>query len=263
MKKAGLNGKETADKLGWSDTRVSRLPTGTRGANEVDISAFLAICGVIGRERVRLLKLCQEQHKPGWFQQHGSRMPQQVKTLVDHENQAVAISSFQSTLIPGLLQTGHYARALFHETGSVPVSEIDSRVAVRLARHNLFSRESTPQFAFFIHEFVLRLPVGGAEVMSDQLHDLLRIAVRPSVTLRVVPASAGAHAATAGHFQLMEFSEYRPVVYLDSATSSLFLEEATEIAAYRVILGALDKTALDERESKELIASVATEHYST
>jgi transcriptional regulator with XRE-family HTH domain len=257
MKKAGFNGKQMADKLQWSDTRVSRVLTGTRGAKEVDTSAFLALCGVTGRERARLLRLCHEQHKPGWLQQHGSRMPRQVKTLVDHETKAVRISEFQSTLVPGLLQTGDYARALFTEAKRVPPEEIDNRVALRLARQNLLSREEPPQLVFFVHEFVLHLPIGGAVVMSEQLHALLRLAVRPNLALRVVPASIGAHAASAGHFKVMEFAEYKPVAYLDSETSSLFLEEAEEIAAYRSILAALEQSALDERESRELIAKVA------
>jgi hypothetical protein len=108
---------------------------------------------------------------------------------------------------------------------------------------------------------VLRLPVGGAAVMSEQLHHLLRMAVRPYLTLRVLPASLGAHAATAGSFILMEFAEFKPVVYLDSETSSVFLELPVEIDAYRSILAALAQTALGEEDSRELIATLATELY--
>jgi Domain of unknown function (DUF5753) len=97
--------------------------------------------------------------------------------------------------------------------------------------------------------------------MADQLHHLLRMSVRPSVALRVIPVSLGAHAATAGPFILIEFAEFRPVVYLDSATACLFLEKPEEIQAYRLILAALAQTALGEEESRELIASVATELY--
>ncbi|HET9138939.1 helix-turn-helix transcriptional regulator [Actinophytocola sp.] len=261
MERAGLNGRAAAMRLGWSDSKVSRLLTGLRGGSEVDVSAFLAVCGVKGKERQRLMGLCREQHTPGWFQQHGSRLPQQVRTLVDHENKASSIRVFQHTLIPGLLQTGEYARALFREAGRIPHSEIDDRVAARLARKNLFSRDHPPTFVFFVHEFVFRLPVGGAEVMSDQLHELLRMSVRPNLTLRVVPAEIGAHAATSGHFTLMEFADFKPVVYLDSETSSLFLEQPEEILAYKEILAALGETALSERQSRDLIAGMATELY--
>lgn len=261
MKQAGLTGRQIARQLGWSDSRVSRLLSGTRGGSESDVASILALCGVKGKDKERLLRLCKEQHRPGWFQQHGSRMPKQVQTLVDHETKAVSIRDFQNTLVHGLLQTGPYARAVMKASPSVPESEIDDRVAIRLARRNLFSRERPPKFIFFIHEFVLRLPVGGAVIMSEQLHELLQFSVRPYITLRVLPAEAGAHAAMSGPFSLMEFPDFKPVVYLDSETSSLFLEEPEEIAAYRRILTALEDTALDEGQSRDLIRKLAVELY--
>ncbi len=134
-------------------------------------------------------------------------------------------------------------------------------MVARLARQSLFSRHDPARFTFYLHEFVLRLPIGGPVVMSDQLHHLLRMSVRPYLTLRVVPAALGGHAATAGSFQLMEFAEFKPVAYLDSQTSCLFLERSEEIAAYQYILEALAETALKEGESKDMIATVATELY--
>ncbi|TQJ02093.1 hypothetical protein FB471_1810 [Amycolatopsis cihanbeyliensis] len=140
-------------------------------------------------------------------------------------------------------------------------NEIESRVRARLARQALLSRSSRCHFVFFIHEFALRLPVGGAEVMSEQLHHLLRLSVRPYVTVRVIPAAAGAHAGVAGAFMLIESAEFAPVVYLDSETSSLFLETREEVAAHRLVLKTLASTALDERESRELIAEWAIDLY--
>ncbi len=259
MEHAGLTGKQAAHLLDLSPSWVSRLLAGKRNATAAQVSAFLAVCQVRGTERDRLLELCQDQHTPGWFQQHGSRLPQQLVTLIDHENKAVTISEFQSTVLPGVLQTGDYARALLKEAGRVPADEIDDRVAARLARQSLFSRDRPARFTFYLHEFVLRLPVGGPAVMIDQLHHLQRMSLRPYVTLRVVPATLGAHAATAGSFTLMEFAEFKPVAYLESETSSLFLEKPVEIAAYQSILGALAETALSEGESRELIATLATE----
>ncbi|MGI9063515.1 MAG: helix-turn-helix domain-containing protein [Pseudonocardiaceae bacterium] len=261
MAEAGLTGQQAAHLLGWSPSWVSRLLSGKRSGSEVDVSAFLAVCRVTGPERVRLLELCRDQNTPGWLQQHGSRLPKQLVTLIDHENKAVAIGDFQAVVMPGLLQTGDYARALIREAGTAPADEIDDRVAARLARQSLFSREWPAQFTFYLHEFVLRLPVGGPVVMSEQLHHLLRMSVRSYLTLRVVPASLGAHAATTGSFTLMEFAEFKPVAYLESETSSLFLEKPEETRAYRRILGALAETALGEGESRELIATVATELY--
>jgi hypothetical protein len=162
------------------------------------------VCRVKGPERDRLLALCQEQHTPGWFQQHGSRLPKQLVTLIDHGNKAVAISDFEATGVPGLLQTGEYARAVISRVVNVPANEVDDRVAARLARR------------------------------------------------------ACRHGRA---FRLMEFADFKPVVYWESETSSLFLEKPEEIQAYRHILGALADTALGEGQSRELIATLATELY--
>jgi transcriptional regulator with XRE-family HTH domain len=258
---AGLNGTQAAHQLGWSASRVSRLLSGKRGGTEVDVSAFLAVCGVKGKERDRLLELCREQNTPGWLQQHGSSLPNYLVTLVAHEKKATEIGDFQGIVLPGLLQTGDYARAVIKRSASIPVSEIENRVASRLARQSLFSRERPPTCTYFIPESVVRLPVGGAAVMSDQLNHLLRMSARPCLTLRVVPLSIGAHPGMGGSFILMEFAEFRPVVYLESATSSLFLEKREEIDTYRHILVAMRESALREEESRELIADVATSLY--
>jgi len=258
MRQAGLNGQQTAHLLGWSPGWVSRLLSGKRGCTELDVAAFLGVCRVKGAEWDRLLALCQQQQTPGWFQQHGSRLPKQLRTLIDHENRAIAISEFEATLVPGLLQTGEYARAVISRIVNVPPDEVQDRVAARLARQSLFSQDRPTRFAFYLHESVLRTPVGGPEVMADQLNHLLRMSERRYLTLRVVPIALGAHAATAGTFRLMEFAEFKPVAYLESETSCLFLERPEEIAAYRRILGALADTALDEGQSRELIAILAT-----
>jgi transcriptional regulator with XRE-family HTH domain len=261
MEHAGLNGRQAARLLGMSQSWVSRLLSGKRNASAVQVSAFLAACRVTGAERDRLLELCEDQHTPGWLQQHGSRLPQQLVALIDHESKATAISSFEQVIVPGLLQTGDYTRALIREAGTVPAEEIDDRVAARLARHSLFTRERPARFSFYLHEFVLRLPVGGPTVMLEQLEQLHRMSLRPYLTLRVVPAALGGHAAISGSFTLMEFAEFKPVAYLESETSSLFLEKPVETTAYRDTLAALAKTALDEGESRKLIATMATELY--
>jgi transcriptional regulator with XRE-family HTH domain len=261
MKQAGLNGKQAAQVLDVTPSYVSMLLSGKRGASELDIAAFLGACRVNGPERERLLALCREQDTPGWFQQHGARLPQQLVTLIDHESKAVTISEFEAIFVPGLLQTGEYARTVINCDVNVPPDEVNDRVAARLARQSLFSRERPARFAFYLHESVLRLPVGGRAVMAEQLCHLQRMSTRSYLTLRVVPVALGAHAAMTGAFTLMEFAEFKPVAYLESETSSLFLEKPEEIQAYRNILGALAKTALGEGQSRELIAALATRLY--
>lgn len=260
LKAAGLTGQEASRRLGWSPSKVSRLLLGARGATERDVASMLLLCGVNGAERTRLLSLCRDPGAGGWVRQLGT-LPTQLKTLVDHENQACGIDEFEPTLVPGLLQTVDYAQAIVRANTNVAPHEVDERVVARTARQQLFRRARPPRFAFYVHEFALRLPVGGPEVMADQLNHLVRMSARENIALRVVPAAVGAHAALAGAFRLMEFPHYKPIVYLESENSSLFLERPEEIEAYRGILSALAETALGAGESRQVVAELASELY--
>jgi hypothetical protein len=261
MTRAGLNGKRTAALLHWSESRVSRLLTGQLSVPEADIAALLDLCAVDGAERDRLLGLNRDPYTPGWLQQHGSTLPEQLRTLIDHESQAVGITDFEPIRVPGLLQTGDYARALLERSPTIAVGDIQDRVAARLARRSLFSRPDRPAFTFYLHEFALRLPVGGRGVMSEQLHELLRMGVRTNVAIRVVPVAFGAHAGTSGACRLMEFAEFKPVGYVETQTAGHFIEEPDEIADYQRTFAALADCALDEGLSRDLIATLALELY--
>jgi transcriptional regulator with XRE-family HTH domain len=259
MEYAGYNGTQIADQLGWSQGRVSRLLAGKRGGTGYDVSAFLAVCGVKGEERDRLMALASDHHRPGRFLQHGPVALKQVQTLIDHETRASTVSDFQTTLIHGLLQTPDYARETMARSANLPQDEISDRIRARLARQELVSRPRAPIFTFYLHENALRIPVGGPAIMTEQLHNLLRISTRANITLRVVPARAGAHAGMSGPFTMMEIRDFKPIVYLDGEITSLFLETPIEIEVYRNILDALDDAALDQRHTRGLIAEVARE----
>jgi transcriptional regulator with XRE-family HTH domain len=259
MESAGLTGHELGRRLEWAPSRISRLLSGKRGGSDIEIAEFLAVCGAKRTERRRLVDLCREVGRPGLLQQHGERLPKQLRTLMDLEDKCIRAADYQATLIPGLLQTPGYARAVIKRIVNVPADEVEDRVTARLARQDTINYST--RYAFFLPEQVLRFPVGNASVMSDQLHHLLRMSVRPYIELRVVPVAHGAHAAVAGSFKLLEFAEFNSVVYLESETTALFLEERAEITAYRRILESLAATALGEGESKDLIAHLAIELY--
>jgi hypothetical protein len=218
MDRAKLTGKRAAELIGWSETKMSRVLSGQITVTEIDVAAFLGLCAVRGPERERLLRLAREQDHRGWLQP-------ELKTLVDHENKALKITDFHDLLITGLLQTNDYMRALFERSAVVPADGIESRVAARMSRQALFNCDRRLQFTFYMHESALRLPTGDSAVMSDQLHHLLRMGVRNYVSIRVIPIAFGAHAGSAGSCTLMEFAEFRPVVYVEEATTAHFLEE--------------------------------------
>jgi transcriptional regulator with XRE-family HTH domain len=255
MENAGYNGTQMADELGWSQGKVSRLLAGKRGGSDIDVSAFLAVCKVKGAERERLLRLSEEHTRPGWWVQHGSVVPSEISALIDLEAKMANLCEFQNLLVPSFLRTPEYARAVLCRSVNVPHEEIDDRVQALAARQEVLNQPRAPICTFFLHENVLRLPIGGPMVLADQLHHLLRVSVRSNVTIRVVPMRVGTHAGMAGSFTVLVVRNFKTVVYLENETSSIFLETPAEMQAYRGIVAALNETALDERHSRDLIGS--------
>jgi hypothetical protein len=235
--------------------------TGRQVYKETDVSALLALCSVTGEEKERLLELAREYSQHGWLQQYGSGLPEQLRTLINHENKATSITEFEPCFVPGLLETSDYAQALLERSATVPPDMVEAAVRARLSRQNIFSRDRHPKFTFYLHELIFYLPVGGRTVMSDQMHHLLQMSVRSYITIRVIPAAFGAHASTSGACRLMEFDELKPVAYVEEEAAGHFMEVPIEVAPYRRIFAALAKCALDKEESKDRIAELAVRLY--
>jgi transcriptional regulator with XRE-family HTH domain len=262
MECGGFHASGLARELGWSPSRVSRILSGKRGGSSHDVAAFIAICGVRGDERERLMALSVE-HGPGWHVHHHPARPRRLRTLVDHEACALAIDTYHGGAIPDLLQTRAYATAVLEANPNTLGWDIEDRVAATLDRQRVFDKEEAPACTFFVHEFVLHTPVGGPAVMCEQLHALLRRSVRPHLSIRVVPRTAGAHAGMAGPFSLLNVRDFKRIVFLDGETASHFIESSVEVNAYRTVLGELSARSLDETRSRELIAKLATKLYGT
>ncbi|MPZ81508.1 MAG: helix-turn-helix domain-containing protein [Actinophytocola sp.] len=253
----GLNGRQIALLLKWSPSRISRLYSGKRGARLVDIAAFLAIVGITGPKRDELLDLAKDAYDLGWWQQFGDRLPERHLTLAAHEDVAIAITDFQNVLVPGLVQTESYMRALMKASPIIPNEEIEERVQLRLRRQEIFDRTNPATFHFFIDEYVVTRTGFGRKIMSDQVHQLLRMAVRPRVAIRVTPDAAGTHGGWYP-FELMDFIEDNPVVFLENMTCTVFQERKDTVESYRRIAADLDRVALDEGQSRAWLATVAT-----
>lgn len=246
--------REMSRKLEMSAQWVSSVTRGLHRPDPVHLARFLTVLGIRGAEYRELMALGDEMRKPGLLAHSDD-----IRTLVSHEEHATAIAVFQANVVPGLLQTSDYARSLTVEMGNRPdPDKLDEQVFARLSRQAILTRPRV-LFRFFLHEFVLHLPVGGSRVMSGQLHQLVRLSAQRNVVIRVVPASLGGHPASAGHFQLMESDYYQPVVCIESESTSLYLEEPREIETYRRVLCGLESRALDEANSQELIADLIGE----
>lgn len=252
--------QEVARELGWSASKVSRLESGNRGQSEVDVAIYLTFCGVLRDELDELLAPTREADAGYRLQQHGEQLPDELHSLVFYETTATMIDNFELNRLPGLTQTEDYARALLRQSVSFPADGLEPRVQARMDRQSLIKRLNPPQFSFIVHEQALRLQVGDIRVMHEQMLQLLFLGNRPQCEIRVVPTNIGGHAGLGGPFMLMRYTDAKPVVYVENETTSLFLEDRAHIDVHQAILARLAEVALDEGQSRELIASLANEY---
>ncbi|MGH3687772.1 MAG: helix-turn-helix domain-containing protein [Pseudonocardiaceae bacterium] len=258
---AGLSGAEVAKRMGMSPSKISRIETGNSGLQIEDIAALLGLYQVPAATRDDLLDLVRRSEERSWWTRQPG-LPQLWRSLIDFEAKATRVQNYEALFVPGLLQTAEYARAIIQGVApTVSEAELDNLVAARMARQALLARASAPQFLAVVDEGALRRPIGEPGVMHRQLQHLLGAAEQPHVTLRVVPLAAGAHAGLRGSFVILEFAEEPALVYLENHGTEMFLEEETDLAAYRVALGNILQAALAPAATAELVNQIATELY--
>ncbi|WP_046468855.1 helix-turn-helix domain-containing protein [Allosalinactinospora lopnorensis] len=252
-----LSLRHVATQLGWQPSRLSRIETGKQGITTEDVASLLVIYGVTGEERERLLAKTERADEPNLWEVQGP-LSQESRTLIQIEPAATSILNFQPLLIPGLLQTPDYTRVVMKACG---VSEEDAeiRVAARMSRQAILSREKPPAFDVILDECALRRIVGSPKTMARQLRHLIEATERPNVNLWVLRYSVGAHTGLDGAFALFDFAKDGPVVYLDHKISGLFLEKPEQVAFFRSEADRLKSVALTQQESVDTVAAIAKE----
>jgi hypothetical protein len=259
MHDAGLDGKTVATHLGWTQSQVSRFLSGQRRNSESEVETFLEKCGVVdGPEYERLMGLARDDDF-GDQASFARMLPARRRRYVAYQRSATAIGAVHTVVLPDLLRTDDYAWAVITADPTITPGEAEPWVVANQAQRVILTRPHPPTLTVVLHEHVLRLPVGGAGVMAEQLRHLLLMAWRPNISLRVIPTALGAHPSPAGSFMLLDLPTGEPVVYLDSGTDGVFLHHQDDIATYRTILHATTHAALSKTESRELIATVADE----
>jgi hypothetical protein len=168
--------------------------------------------------------------------------------------------TLETTVVPGLLQTPEYARAVTRAAADgLPDERLDTLVEVRLARQDVLRAQPPLRLSAVLDEAVLRREVGGPGVMARQLARLVEAARLPHVRLQVLPFAAGAHIGVTGPFVIFSFSSTSDldVVVLDHLTSSLHLERKEDLEAYTEAFNALLIHALSPEDSLDFIAATA------
>lgn len=259
----GLTVEQVAEQLLCSPSKVSRMETGQRGATLRDVRDLCRIYGLNDPSQVEyLMELVREAKQQAWWQSYDL----DYATYVGLEQAATTLSYYQSTIVPGLLQTADYARAM-HE-GSMPgeftPGRADDLIEVRLRRQEVLTRDPPLQLRVVLDEAVLHRVVGGPDVMARQLEHFTRTAKRPNVTLQVIPFGVGAHPAMENMFNIIEFGDVAPrVVYVEGLMGWLFLERENDVARYTQVFKHLCAIALNPQDTIELMAEVGVRYNHT
>lgn len=256
-KAAGFTLEDAGQVINCSASKMSRIETGHRSVTAIEVSALVAVYSADARTRERLLALAEESGEIGWWQRDWMDVEGREDTLISLESKAEMIVHFDVTLIPGILQTPDYTRAIMCQTGVVPKAEIENRMLRRLRRNSVLLRPYPPQLLAIIDELALHRLVGGRDVLRRQLECLVEESHRSNVTLRVVPNDGLVHSGVDGSFVIVRRPELSPVVFLESLTSGLFLEARREIDAYELALRNLLDRTLGAEESVTMIADLA------
>jgi transcriptional regulator with XRE-family HTH domain len=256
----GLTVEQVAGRLLCSPSKVSRMETGQRGATARDVRDLCDLYGVTSPdERARMAKLAAEGKQQGWWQSYELDY---FATFVGLEEAATVIKMYQSTTIPGLLQTPDYVRAM----SGVLVPEVSAErteelVEVKRRRQGRLSGEPPLPLSVVLDEAVLHRAVGGPAAMAVQLDRLIEATRIYKVTIQVIPYSAGAHAAMDSTFTIMEFADpVSSVVYVEGLVGWIYIERPQDVARYEQVFDHLSDSALSPQDSIELIEKVSANY---
>jgi transcriptional regulator with XRE-family HTH domain len=250
--------EDVAAELGWHRSKIGRI----EGAQFVrlsltDLRALLDLYGVKDEgQRQSLITLGKEGRERGWWHSYADVLPNPHSVLIGLEAETLSIRAYQAQLVPGLLQTEDYTRAILKATRmtSHEADEVERFVEVRTTRQALLSQDPPVALWVVIDEAVLRRRVGGAGVMRGQLERLAEAAELPHVTLQVLTDDAGEHAGLEGSFMILGFHESDlDVVYVDAATGGLYIEKPEDIARYTWVFDHVRASALSPRDTVAFI----------
>ncbi|MBF6135749.1 helix-turn-helix domain-containing protein [Nocardia otitidiscaviarum] len=267
---AGLTIAEAAKLMEWGASTLQRLEKGNADRiRTIDIQELCRIYGIPDEIAEGLKGLAQQAAVKSWWHSYGDLIPENFDVYVGLEASAQQLSCYQSELVPGLLQTADYARAL-NRLGYPDDSEaeLERRVQLRMQRQALITRRHHPaSVAMVLHESVLHRLVGSAKVMAAQVRHLAELSTRDNVALRILPFSAGVPLGlSTGPFVILEFGTdgrgqpvEPPVVYVEGFTGDLYLERQGDVQRYSRALDCLERCASDIQTSRNLLRQVAKE----
>jgi len=255
----GISAEQAAEAIRSSCSEIIQMEHGRVGFQERNVADLLALYGVTDNlERAVLLNLAREANTPGWWHTYSGILPAWLEPYVGLEAAASVIQTYQIQLIPELLQTEGYARALIGQHSLATEEEIASRAERRAWRQETLRGPNAPKLRVVIDETALRRLVGTRVVAREQLRFLIEIADHPAVTLQILPFTASASLCAGGPFTTLLFAEpgIPKVVYIEQLTSALYLDEPAEVGRYFEVMEQLCLQAKPAASTKKIISDI-------
>jgi hypothetical protein len=243
-----------------SGSKISRMELGRVSFKERDVTDLLEFYGVADKaEREKLLQLTREANATPWYHQFQDVVPDWFHVFVGLEEAAQLIRVYEVQFVPGLLQTEEYARAIITQ-GAVgsDSDEVESRVALRMGRQKLLTRDKPPRYWVIMDEAALRRPMGGRDVHVSQIERLIDLVGEPNITLQVMPFRYGGHAADGGAFTIMRFPEtdLPDVVYMEYLTGAHYIDKPEEVERYAAVMERLSVAGTSPDRTREILTAV-------
>jgi hypothetical protein len=246
-----------------SEWKIHRLENGQVSFKERDVVDLLRLYGVTDPGEVAaLLTMAREANQPGWWFQYSDLLPHWFRAYVDLESAAAVIRTYEGQLVPGLLQTEEYTRAVIHGAQlDESAEEVERRVALRMARQRLLERAHAPRLWAVVDEAALRRPVGDRVAMRAQLERLVEATKLPNVTLQVLPFAVAVHPAMTGAFSVLRFAEPElpDVVYVEHLTNALYLDRRDDVNQYLHVMDTISVRAAPPRRAADILHEILKE----
>jgi|HubBroStandDraft_5_1064220.scaffolds.fasta_scaffold155577_1 transcriptional regulator with XRE-family HTH domain len=248
---AGFSSQQVlADHLGFERTVIAKAESGDRVPSDPVLTAWAEACNLDTEHYQRLADLARASDGP---------VPVWFEGYLEAEREALTLRIWQPIIIPGLLQTADYARALFLAAQNDTSDEaIDALVAARLERQAIFDKPSPPDVLTVLDELVLHRLIGSPQVMYDQLTHLAELSARPYVSVQVVPADNGANAGLGGALNLASGDGTPDVLYMD-AVEGQTAEKRSLVRQAGVAFERVRGNALSRGQSRDLVLRLADE----
>lgn len=255
---AGRTEGDAAEHLECPLPRFQQMEAGTAAVRLTEVRSLLDLYNTRGEQREEILGEARHARDRCWWYPYADLIDETFETQLVLEDDAAVLRTYQPNLVPGLLQTEHYAWELIETQSDLPLENVRRLANLRTLRQQVLSRDDAPCLDVILDEAVLRRPVGGPAVMCEQYEHLADIAATPCVTIQVLPFEAGPHHALRAGFHIFEFKGGEPaMVELELLDRVTFVVESGEVGRYTEIFEQVRKQTLDAEQSRALLRGLA------